>query len=86
MNFCFRRMPRESEGLAPPFFVSLSGDHEVAVSPCRRVLQYETNVIRMETVGATVEIRGDQLTLAAFHERDVTVKGLILSVSIERGA
>ncbi len=86
MNLRFLRLPKESEALSPPFFISVSGDREITLSPCRRVLLYESDCIRIETVGCTVEIQGGALTLSAYHGQEVRIKGLILSVAIERGA
>lgn len=85
MNLRFLKLPKESESLSAPFFISISGNSEIALSPCRRVLVYESGRIRMETVGCFVEILGDGLTLAAYHGSEVRIRGLILSVSIERG-
>ena len=86
MNLRFLRLPQESEALSPPFFISVSGDSEITLSPCRRVLIYESDCIRIETVGCTVEIRGGSLSLSAYHGKDVHIKGLIVSVAIERSA
>jgi len=86
MNLRFLRLPKESEALSPPFFISVSGDSEITLSPCRRVLTYESDCIRIETVGCTVEIKGEALTLSAYHGKEVRIKGLILSVAIERSA
>lgn len=85
MNLRFLRLPGESEALSPPFFISVSGDSEITLSPCRRVLIYESDLIRMETVGCTVEIKGSALSLSAYHGKEVRIRGMILSVGIERG-
>ena len=84
MNLRFLRLPKEAEGLSAPFVLSVSGDHEITLSPCRRVLLYENDCVRIETTGCTVEIRGEALTLSAFHEKEIKIQGLILSTSIER--
>lgn len=84
MNLRFWQMPKEDAALVAPFILSMSGDHEITLSPCRRVLLYEDTCIRIETVGCTVEIRGSALTLSAFHGEEIQVKGLILSLGIER--
>lgn len=86
MNLRFLKLPKESESLASPFFIGVSGDREITLSPCRRVLVYENDCIRIETVGCTVEIRGSELSLSAYHAHEVSIRGLILSVAIERGA
>ena len=86
MNLRFLRLPKDEEGLSAPFILSVSGDREITLSPCRRVLVYERDLVRLETVGCTVEIRGDQLSLSAYHENEVRIKGLILSLQIERRA
>jgi hypothetical protein len=86
MNLRFLKMPQEKEPLSAPFSLSLSGERELTLAPCRRVLTYESERIRIETVGCTVEIKGEALTLSAFHENEVRVKGLILSVGVERGS
>ncbi len=85
MNLRFLTLPKEDETLAAPFVLSLSGDHEVTIAPCRRVSLYERDCIKIETIGCTVKIVGDALTLAAFRQKEVSIKGLILSLHIERG-
>ena len=56
----------------------------MTLAPCRRVILYEKECIRIETVGCFVEIRGSELTLSAYHGEEMRVRGLILSLSVER--
>lgn len=86
MNLRFLPLPKEKEALTAPFTLSLAGDRELTLAPCRRVLVYEDDRIAIETVNCTVEVCGKALSLAAYHENEMRVKGLILSLSIKRGS
>lgn len=85
MKIRLAKMTPHNEHLAEPFTVSLSGENEVSVTGCRRVLTYEDALVRIETVGCVVAIEGDALSLKAFHENEMRISGRIDKLGIERG-
>ena len=86
MNFKFMKLPKDNERLQDAFSLSLLGEHEVSLAPCKKVLTYEDNLVRVETVGCVVAVTGDSLSLKAYHEDAMRITGRIDSLRIERGA
>ena len=86
MNFRFMKLPRDNERITDAFSLSLLGEKEVSLVPCKKVLTYENTLVRVETVGCVVAVCGDSLALKAYHEDAMQITGRIDSVSIERGA
>ncbi len=85
MNMKFFKMPRESEKLEDDFMLSILGERELSLIPCRRVLLYEEDAIRIETVGCVVSVKGEGLSLKAYHGKEMRISGRLDAVSIERG-
>ena len=81
----FMKLPKDNERLADSFSLSLSGQREVSLVPCKKVLTYEEGDIRIETVGCVVAVKGRGLCLKAFHESEMRITGQIDSLAIERG-
>ena len=86
MNLKFMKLPKDNDKIKDSFSLSVLGEREVSLVPCRRVLTYEENDIRIETVGCVVAIKGESLSLKAYHEREMRVMGRIDSLAIERDA
>lgn len=86
MNLKFMKMPKDNERIRDAFSLSVLGEHEVSLVPCKKVLTYENNLVRVETVGCVVAVSGDSLSLKAYHEDAMRITGRIDSLSIERGA
>ena len=86
MNFRFMKLPRDNERITDAFSLSLLGEKEVSLVPCKKVLTYENTIVRVETVGCVVAVCGESLSLKAYHEDAMQITGRIDSVSIERGA
>ena len=86
MNLKFMKLPKDNERIKDAFSLSLLGEHEVSLVPCKKVLTYEDNLVRVETVGCVVAVLGKELSLKAYHEDAMRITGRIDSLSIERGA
>ena len=84
MNLRFRKLATEQEGIQDPFTLSVLGEREVSLIPCRRVLTYGEESIRVETVGCVVSVKGAGLSLKAYYDKEVRISGEIDGVSIER--
>lgn len=84
MNFRFLKMPVERESLEEPFNLSVMGEREVTVAPCRRVITYEDALVRVETAGCVVAVTGEGLSLKAYHGKEMRITGRIDSLAIER--
>lgn len=81
----FSKLPRQGDRLSEPFTVAVSGDREVSVTGCRKVLTYEEELVRIETKGCVVAVRGDSLSLKAYHPGEMRITGRIDGLAIERG-
>ncbi|MBR2987558.1 MAG: YabP/YqfC family sporulation protein [Clostridia bacterium] len=84
MNLRFLKLPMDDGSLSAPFSLSLAGDHEMTLSPCRRVTLYEEDAISLETAGCRVAVRGKGLTLTSYREGEICIRGVILTLSVER--
>lgn len=84
MNMRFMKMPKENGSLQDPFSLSVLGEREVSLVPCKRILKYEEGDIRIETVGCVVAVKGAGLSLKAYHEKEMRITGRIDSLAIER--
>ena len=59
-------------------------DSSVTVDGCRSVAEYSDGIIRLNTCGALVSIKGENLGVKSFASSQATVNGKILSVEFER--
>lgn len=63
--------------------VELYGNREAVVEGCRRVLVYDADCIRLETVEGLLCFRGEGLRVVGFAGGVATVGGRILTVGFE---
>lgn len=74
-------IPREA--LPGSFGLTLSGQHELVVRGCKKILSYGKDCITLALGKAVLEIRGEALFCTAFGARCVTVTGRIVLLSFE---
>lgn len=86
MNLRFMKLPSDNERIKDAFSLSVLGEREVSLVPCKKVLTYEDTLVRVETVGCVVAVVGAALSLKAYHGDAMRITGRIDSVAIERGA
>lgn len=86
MNLKFMKLPKDNERIRDAFSLSVFGEHEVSLVPCKKVLTYEDSLVRVETVGCVVAVSGASLSLKAYHDDAMRITGRIDSLTIERGA
>ena len=85
MNFKFMKLPKDNERIRDAFLLSVQGEREVSLVPCKKVLTYEEHLVRVETVGCVVAVSGKALSLKAYHGDAMRITGRIDMLSIERG-
>ena len=76
-------VPREA--LPGGFSVALSGQRELTVRGCRRILHYGEEEIRLRVGGTVLRISGSDLFCASLCAGGVTVRGWITALSFGEG-
>ena len=56
---------------------------EAYVTGCRAILSYDETMVTIDAGGVLVFIRGEELDIVRYCERDITVRGRIFSVGTE---
>lgn len=74
-------LPREA--LPGGFGLAMSGQNELTVRGCRRILQYEAERICFSLGKVALAVTGEQLICTAFSAGNVTVRGHIAAVTFE---
>ena len=74
-------IPREA--LPGGFGLSMSGQNELTVRGCRRILSYGADRIALSLGRVVLSIRGTELLCTVFEAGSVTVQGQIAQVSFE---
>ena len=74
-------IPREA--LPGGFLMTLSGQEELVVHGCRRILRYGQEEMALLLTEKCLCVRGKGLTCTAFGAGAVTVRGVIFSVCFE---
>ena len=77
----WQRLDLPREALPYGFGLSMSGQNELTVRGCRRILQYGDREICLSLGKAVLHIRGEGLVCTVFLENSVTVRGCIASLS-----
>ncbi len=80
----FAYQGRASELSGARSLVTISGDEEVIIENCRRILECNEIKCSVSSRGFLVDIWGSDLTLTSFSSGSVSVNGKIRSVSIEK--
>ena len=75
-------IPREA--LPHGFALALSGERELTLWGCRRILSYSAEEILLRVGARTLRITGKGLLCAAFGAGAVTVTGEIVALTLER--
>ena len=76
-------IPREA--LPGGFGLSLSGQNELTVRGCRRILSYGSECIRLSLGKTVLSLEGEGLLCTVFEARTVTVQGWICTIRFEGG-
>ena len=73
-------IPREA--LPGGFGLTLSGENELTVRGCRRIVRYGVNEIVLGVGATALTVSGERLLCAAFGAGCVTVTGRIVSLTL----
>ena len=76
-------IPREA--LPGSFGMTLSGQNELVVRGCKRILSYEKEAISLALGKTALTISGEELFCSAFGAGCVTITGRIVSLSFGEG-
>ena len=76
-------IPREA--LPGGFGLTLSGQNELSVRGCRRILEYGSECIRLSLGGTVLSITGEGLLCSFFSAETLTVCGYIRVLALEEG-
>lgn len=63
--------------------VELIGNKRVIVENAKRIIEYENNIIRLDTDKFNVVINGTQLTFNSYSDKIVVIDGNIKNVCLE---
>ncbi|MBQ8357932.1 MAG: YabP/YqfC family sporulation protein [Clostridia bacterium] len=74
-------IPREA--LPGGFGLSLSGQNELTVRGCRRILSYGSECIRLSLGRTALSVTGERLLCTVFEAGNVTVEGRICAIAFE---
>ena len=64
----------------PPGGIELSGNTRAVVEGCKGILEYEDDVIRLNTASGIIRFMGQNLGMNCLNEDSAVVEGKILSV------
>ena len=74
-------LPREA--LPGGFGLSLSGQNELSVRGCRRILEYEETCICLLLDGVVLSVKGEGLLCTTFAAESLVISGHISLLSFE---
>ncbi len=63
-------------------YLHLHGNQRLRVENCRRILEYNDVLVRLQTVDMIVEIWGSRLRVADYNDSSVIVTGKISSLNL----
>lgn len=75
-----------SEAVPGGWSVTLTDGREAYVTGCRAILSYDETMVTIDAGGVFVFIRGEELDIVRYCERDITVRGRIFSVGTDEAA
>ncbi len=64
-------------------YVNLTGNHELRLENCIKILEYNDVLVRLQTRDMIVEIWGTQLRVFDYNDSSVIVRGTITSVQLQ---
>ncbi|MBO5354575.1 MAG: YabP/YqfC family sporulation protein [Clostridia bacterium] len=76
-------IPREA--LPGGFGLSMSGQNELTVRGCRKILSYGADRISLSLGKVTLTVEGIGLLCTVFEAGSVTVQGLICKIGFDKG-
>lgn len=62
--------------------IQLTGNREVLVECCRKILEYNDIMVRVKTWDMTVEVWGSSLSVSDFNSKGIIIRGKIQSVEL----
>ncbi len=72
-----------SEAVPGGWSVTLTDGREAYVTGCRAILSYDENAVTIDAGDTLLEIRGDGLDIVRYCDREITVRGRVVSVGTE---
>lgn len=73
-----------SEGVPGGVTVMIADGREVYMTGCREIIAYESGLVKVNTSLGEVSVTGEGLDIPKYSDGELTVRGEIVSVSIER--
>ena len=62
--------------------IQLTGNREVLVECCKKILEYNDIMVRVRTWDMTVEVWGSSLSVSDFNSKGIIISGKIHSVEL----
>jgi len=62
------------------YFVNQKNHNSVTIGGVRRLKEFTTTYLLVSVAGAEIRVVGDKLSIAAFHENEINIKGKIENV------
>lgn len=62
--------------------IQITGNHEVLVECCRKILEYNDIMVSVKTWDMTIQIWGSGLTVNDFNSRGIYICGTIQSIEL----
>ncbi len=62
--------------------IQLTGNREVLVECCKKILEYNDIMVRVRTWDMTVEVWGSSLSVSDFNSKGIIISGKIQSVEL----
>ncbi|MBR1529276.1 MAG: YabP/YqfC family sporulation protein [Oscillospiraceae bacterium] len=63
-------------------YLHLHGNEQLKIENCRRILEYNEVLVRLQTLDMTIEIWGTGLRVFDYNDSSVTVTGKISSLNL----
>lgn len=78
-----QRLDIPREALPGGFGLSMSGQNELTVRGCRKILSYGADCILLSLGRVDLRVEGEELLCTVFEAGSVTVQGVVCKVSFE---
>ncbi len=62
--------------------IQITGNHEVLVECCKKILEYNDVMVKVRTWDMTIEIWGNNLSVDDFNSKGIYVHGKIQSIDM----
>lgn len=63
--------------------IELFSDHELVISGCKSILEYDNSEVLIDSISGNVKVCGENLSLDSFQGDVLIIKGIISKVCLE---